>query len=419
MINRSIQPEITKINNVDFVSPKEYLVSENCSMFHMKDVTDETVRLDLYFDAGKIRGKSGIASFVNGVLLSGTAKKTTNEINEIINGLGGFYNSGVSSENAVISIYCLREHLIEIFDTILDAIQHLSFDEKEVREFLSDVKQQFKINSEKVNYLAQRAFQQELFNNDARYSSVITKEDIENVKIDDLKSFHKEHYLKGLSKIVLVGNIEEKEVNYIIDATKSMALNHLPEFSESLKNKPGKTLVKKKDAIQSAIRVGKILFNKKHEDYLDFLMLNTILGDYFGSRLMSNIREDKGYTYGIGSMMAELEENGYFLVATEVGHKVKEETLTEIQKEFKRLQTELVPKEELKLVQNYMLGQLLKSADGPYAMMDLFLSAEAQDLDLDLYNKAIQKIQEITPDRIQELAKKYLNWEDFTVVVAG
>ena len=419
MINRSIQPEITKIKTVDFVSPKKYFVNENCAMFHMKDVTDETVRLDLYFDAGKIRGKSGIASFVNGVLLSGTAKKTTNEINEIINGLGGFYNSGVSSENAVISIYCLREHLIEIFDTILDAIQHLSFDEKEVREFLSDVKQQFKINSEKVSYLAQRAFQQELFSNDSRYSSVITKEDIEGVEIDDLKSFHKEYYLKGLSKIVLVGNISEKEVEYIIDATKSMALNHRPEFSVNLENKPGKTLVKKKDAIQSAIRVGKILFNKKHKDYLDFLILNTILGDYFGSRLMSNIREEKGYTYGIGSMMAELEENGYFLIATEVGRKVKNETLTEIQKEFKRLQTELVPTSELKLVQNYMLGQLLKSADGPYAMMDLFLSVEAQDLDLDLYNEAIQKIQEITPERIQELAVKYLNWEDFSIVVAG
>jgi len=419
MINRTIQPKVTKIKTVDFVSPKKYFVSDNCSMFHMKDVTDDTVRLDLYFDAGKIRGKSGIASFVNGVLLSGTAQKTSAEINEIVNGLGGFYNSGVSSENSVISIYCLREHLVEIFDTILDAIQHLSFEEKEVREFLSDVKQQFKINSEKVSYLAQRAFQQELFNNDARYSSVITKEDIENVQIDDLKSFHQEHYLKGLSKIVLVGNVPEKEVKYIIDATQSMALNHSLEFAKNLQNKPGKKFVQKKDAIQSAIRVGKILFNKKHEDYLDFLILNTILGDYFGSRLMSNIREDKGYTYGIGSMMAELEENGYFLIATEVNHEVKEETLTEIQKEFKRLQTDFVPQNELKLVQNYMLGQLLKSADGPYAMMDLFLSVEAQNLDLELYNTAIQKIQEITPERIQELAVKYLNWEDFTVVVAG
>ena len=161
------------------------------------------------------------------------------------------------------------------------------------------------------------------------------------------------------------------------------------------------------------------MFNKAHADYPDFLVLNTILGDYFGSRLMSNIREDKGYTYGIGSMVAELHETGYFVIGTEVGTDVRENTLHEIQEELKQLQNSLVELEELELVKNYMLGQLLKSADGPYNMTDLYLGLEPYGLSMEFYNRCIESIQQITPERIQELANIYLNWEDMTVVSAG
>jgi predicted Zn-dependent peptidase len=134
---------------------------------------------------------------------------------------------------------------------------------------------------------------------------------------------------------------------------------------------------------------------------------------------MSNIREDKGYTYGIGTMVAELHNVGYFIIATEVGKDVKDATLTEIQNEITRLQTELVGEDELNLVKNYLMGQLLKSADGPYSMTDLYMSVEPYGLDLDFYNTSIDSLNNITPERIQELAVKYLNWNDMTVVSAG
>ena len=419
MINRTQQPSIQKIESVDFIAPIKHPITENVSLFHMKNVQNETARLDLYFDAGKVRASKGIAGFVNGLLLSGTHEKSSVEINGTINGLGGFFESGVSVENSVLSVHCLRENLVPIFDTIIDAIQHVAFTPKEVEEFLSDSKQRLKTNLEKVSYLAQKNFQQVLFNSDEKYASTLNIEDYDTVTIEDLKAFHRENYLHGLTKVVLVGNIEEPTVEHIISQTKQFAQPTKNNFAEQLSNRSGELLIKKEDVVQSAIRVGRILFNKQHEDYLDFLVLNTILGDYFGSRLMSNIREDKGYTYGIGTMMAEFQNTGYFMVATEVGHKVKEGTLKEIRFEFERLQNELVPQEELELVKNYMLGQLLKSADGPYAMMDLFLSVELYNKDLDFYNLAIEKIQAISPQRIQELAQRYLNWENMSVVIAG
>jgi len=419
MIDRITRPAVEKINSVEFLAPIEYSLTEKVSLFHMKQVPNDTCRLDLYFDAGKVTGEKGIASFVNGVLLSGTEEKTSQEINEVINGLGGYYDSGVSIENAVISIYCLKENLSKIFETLMDAILNVSFIEKEVEEYISDSKQRFKLGLEKVSFLAQRAFQEVLFSNDSRYSKNTELNDYDSLSISDLKRFHQENYVKGLTKVVIVGDVEKNEIDEIIQLCLPICSPKTTEFTGDLKNIAGKKRIAKEGAIQSAIRIGKIMFNKKHEDYLDFIIVNTILGDYFGSRLMSNIREDKGYTYGIGSWMSELSNTGYFIIATEVGHEVKDETIKEIKFEIDRLQRELVPLAELELVQNYMLGQLLKSADGPYAMMDLFLSAETHNEDLDFYNLAIKSVQEITPKRIQNLAIKYLNWESMSIIIAG
>ena len=419
MINRTIPPALKAIDHIEFIAPKKHQISNYTPLYHMKDVADETCRFDLYFDAGKVKELKGIPNFVNGLLLSGTTNKSSLQIQEEINGKGGFYESGVSMENSVISIYCLIENFNYIFNTIIDAIKNVAFIEKEVNEFLSDAKQKLKINMEKMSYLAQVNFQENLFQSSEHYSNTLKLEDFDSITIEQLKNFHTEHYLKGLSKVVVVGNIDDQLISNVIEQCKVIALQSQPVFEKSIENKKGELYNEKSDAIQTAIRLGRILFNKNHPDYLDFLILNTIIGDYFGSRLMTNIREDKGYTYGIGSMLAELNEFGYFLIATEVRKDVQSLTLNEIKYEFERLQNELVSEAELELVKNYMLGQLLKSADGAYAMTDLFLSAEAQGKDLEFYNDALTAIRSITSERINELAKQYLNWEDFTVISVG
>jgi len=419
MINRTIPPALKAIDHIEFIAPQKYEISDYANLYHTKDVADETCRFDLYFDAGKCRGMKGIPNFVNGLLLSGTTEKSSIQIQEEINGKGGFFESGVSIENSVISVYCLRENFQAIFDTIIDAILNVAFIEKEVTEFLNDSKQKLKINLGKMSYLAQVEFQRTLFASDEYYSNTLILNDFDMITRDQLVQFHSSYYLKGLSKVVVVGNIEEDLIFKIIEDCKDIALQSQPTFKSTIENKKGEVYLEKDEAIQSAIRLGRILFNKNHPDYLDFLVLNTIIGDYFGSRLMTNIREDKGYTYGIGSMLAEVNNFGYFLIATEVRKDVRMNTLDEVQFEFNRLQNELVSESELELVKNYMLGQLLKSADGAYAMTDLFLSAEAQGKDLNFYNDALHSVRTITPIRIMELANKYLNWEDYTIISVG
>ncbi len=418
MLNRTIAPKLTDIHKIDFVKPQIFDVSKNVKLFFMQEVSDETARLDLYFNAGTTQGEPAIASFVNGLLLSGTSSKTSVQIHQEIDALGGFYESGISAENAVVTMYSLRDKLLPISQILKDAIENLVFHEHEVAELLSDRRQKFKVNMEKVSFLAQRQFQKNLFNNPV-YGRVSEERDFDTITTDKLKHFFQRHYLQGLTKIVLVGNLSQDEVDELIDCFGNWVIDHIPTYNNDIHNLPGVTHVSKEKALQTAIRVGKTLFNKTHKDYTDFLVLNTILGDYFGSRLMSNIREEKGFTYGIGSMVAELHDFGYFLIATEVGEKFKDATFVEIRREIEKIQNEIVTIEELVLVKNYMLGQLLKSADGPYALIDLYMGVEPYGMGLDFYNQMIESINRITPQRIQQLAQDYLNWDEMTIVSAG
>ncbi len=134
---------------------------------------------------------------------------------------------------------------------------------------------------------------------------------------------------------------------------------------------------------------------------------------------MKNIREDKGYTYGIGSFISELNNSGYLIIATEVGKEFMQQTIDEIRKEVEILQKDLIGEDELNLVRSYLLGQTLKSADGPYATMDLFLAVEQHGMNLEFYNKYIHKIRTIQAEELRDMANKYLKWETLNIITAG
>lgn len=418
MLDRTRVPRLKEIDEISFLTPNIFDISEHTKLYFMREVQNETARLDLHFDAGTMHGKEGIASLVNGLLLSGTKQLSSTQIHSKIDSLGGFYESGIVNEGSVISIYCLRENLMAILDIVQDALYNVAFLPNEIEEQISDRKQKLQVSLEKVGVLAQRAFQQRMFSGTS-YGRVVQLHTYDQIERSELIRFHQDHYLAGLTRVVVVGNIHQDDIDRIIDITGKWAINSTPTYQSSFQNLRGAIYEVKEGALQTAIRVGRTLFNKKHPDMHDFLVLNTVLGDYFGSRLMSNIREDKGFTYGIGSGIAEMNESGYFYIVTEVGKEVRDAAMTEIRKELERLQEELIPLEELNLVKKYMVGQLLKSADGPYAAMDLYLGVEPFGLSFEYYNDHISAIQKVTPERLQELAQTYLNWEDMTVVSAG
>jgi zinc protease len=419
MIQRNIAPKIISLDKINFIEPKTFQLSDYSNCFWMKEVLDETVRIELQFDAGTTKGEKTLSQFVSSLLLSGTNLKKSNQIQEELDSLGAYTNIEIGLEVSIVSLFCLRKNAKEALNILVDAIQQVSFHESEVQDMLREKKQKFLINNEKVSVSARKEFQKHLFANSEVYSRQTEEKDFEFVSIEKLKAFHQKHYLNGLNKAVIVANFSDSEMIFFINSFKSMAKKEASSYETVIQNKAGRFHINKPNAVQTAIRMGIPLFNKTHPDFIDFQILETIFGDYFGSRLMSNIREDKGYTYGIGCGLPELRNTGYFVIVTEVGKDVSEATLKEIKFEMERLKNEPIPNEELELVKNYLLGQLLKSADGANAMMDLFLSTEMHGKKIFYYNEVIQHIKNINSKRINELATTYFDWDSFTICTVG
>ena len=165
--------------------------------------------------------------------------------------------------------------------------------------------------------------------------------------------------------------------------------------------------------------MGKILFNKTHPDFMGLTVLNTVFGGYFGSRLMMNIREDKGFTYGIGSGLVSLHNSGFFFITSEVGADVSKDAINEIYKELRKLTEEKIPEDELNLVRNYMLGSFMRSIDGPFALAEKYKSVLEYNLDFDYYLKFIETIKNITSNDLLNLAQKYFTEDSMIELLVG
>jgi predicted Zn-dependent peptidase len=418
MLNRQVAPKLTPIKSIEFAVPEVVEIKKGIPLYWTKNIANETAKIELHFHAGTTVKTPIVASLTAGLLIAGTKKKTAVQIQHALDAVGAYYDVSVSQEQAIVTIYALNSYLLQAFDIFQEAFMHAAFPEKELKELSNERQEKLKVQLQKVNVLAQRKIQQVLFE-ETPYAQVISQGDYLTIRRSDLIQFHQENYLNGLAKVFLVGNLSNDDMQAMKNTCAAFAGTQAKPVKGQFSMKSHMVHEDKKDALQTAIRIGKIMFNKTHPDFIPFSVLNTILGDYFGSRLMSNIREDKGYTYGIGSYMMENTHFGYFMIATEVAKQVREATIQEVKNEIERLQTELVPNEELELVKSYLLGQLLKAADGPYAMLDLFSGVELHGMDISFYNKYIQKVQEITAEDIREMACKHLDWKSLSIISVG
>jgi len=144
-----------------------------------------------------------------------------------------------------------------------------------------------------------------------------------------------------------------------------------------------------------------------------------ILGGYFGSRLMRTIREEKGYTYGIGAVAGAFHNIGYITIMTDVANAYRDETLSEIRKEIEKLRTEGVSEEEMTLVRNHMMGELARIFDGPFSVADAIRGIIDYETGADYYTRLAETVKTITPARIMDIFNRYFNPGEAWEIIAG
>ncbi|MDX2173340.1 MAG: pitrilysin family protein [Bacteroidota bacterium] len=425
MLNRTVAPAFKTISKIDVAKANHYQLKNGIDIYSINAGSQELTKLEFVFKAGMYYQTGAlIASTTNSLLECGTKSFTANQISDGVDFFGSFLEFSVGQDYATITLFSLNKYLSQSLKFVEEVLKYPTFPQDEFQIHIANKKQKHQINSQKVSVLARRKFSELIFGEKHPYGIDVSDNDFDRINLNEIISFFNTHYNFANCTIIASGhlpnNLNDTLGQFFGDAnwgnTQQKIVNQLIPFNTT---KETKHFIFREDAIQSAIRIGRPLFNKTHADYFKFQMLNTILGGYFGSRLMANIREEKGYTYGIGSGLSSMVNGGNFFISTEVGADVCQPALDEIYKEIKQLREDLVSEQELETVRNYILGQFLRSVDGPFALGDKFKSIWEFGLDYDYFTNYFNAVKTVTPQEIRDLANKYLQEKDLIECVVG
>jgi predicted Zn-dependent peptidase len=418
-----MQPPVFPVEKVVIPEAKSFSLNNTTPVYMIEAGTEDIMRLEFVFRAGQVKEYLPLlASTCNMMLSEGSQNYSSEELNRSLDYYGVFLNQISEKDCSGIVLFFLNKHIEKVLELSREILFRPVFPKAELDSLMKKRLRWYLVNREKVQNLAMDQFFESLFGKNHPYGYQIRERNFENITPSLLSDFHTKYYTPKNMAVIISGKIHSKTVellnSYIgnissIENDKETSVNLIK--GEKLKkvhiNKPG--------TVQNAIRIGSTTINKRHPDYSGLKILDSILGGYFGSRLMKNIREEKGYTYGISSSLSSLDLAGYKVISTEVGQKNCQKAIDEIYKEIKLLQNVAVNKEEMAVVRNYMSGEMVRMFDGPFALAESFRSAWEFGLDNSYYYRLAEKIKSIDPDEIIELARTYYNIDDLYEITVG
>ncbi len=422
MINRKDAPPI--VDAVDFklsLKPYEKFVLKNgVEVYAVNAGAEEVLSLEWVYNAGNCyEEKNLVAASTNFLLRNGTSNKTAFQLNEHFEYYGSYLNRACHHETATISLHTLTKHVKELLPVVREMITDSILPEEELSTYKQNQKQRLKVSLKKSDFIAGREIDVCLYGKDHPYGKYSSLEEYDALQRDELMSFYNRFYKNGKCIIFAAGKLPVNLEQLLNDQFGDLPVGNISLVPNKITPAIEKKFRITNDTagVQGSIRIAREFPNRHHPDFLKAQVLNTLFGGFFGSRLMSNIREDKGYTYGIHSYVQNHIQSTAWMISTEAGKDVCEATIAEVYKEMNLLKTVLVEDDDLKLVQNYMMGSILGDLDGPFQIIARWKNYILNGLDERFFYNAINTIKDITAPDIQQLAQKYLNPEEFYEMV--
>ncbi|UYQ92783.1 insulinase family protein [Chitinophaga horti] len=402
---------------------EKHVLDNGIPVYVVPSDEQETLQLELVFPAGSwYETESLVASATNFLMKNGTSKHSALEINEQIEYYGAYLNRASHHENATYTLHSLTKHVEKLLPTLAEVVLDPAFSEEELATYKQNMKQRLVVSLQKCDFVANRYIDKYLFGEFHPYGRVSSMMAYDALQTEDLRAFYKKQYTFNNCRIFMAGNLPANIIpllNQYFGSSEWNGRSELlrPELPILPAEEKKHRIFNDENGVQGAVRIARPFPNRYHPDFPKMLVLNTIFGGYFGSRLMSNIREDKGYTYGIYSHIYNFRQSSALNIQTEAGRDVCEATVAEIYKELDILQREPVPEDELLLVRNYMIGSILGDLDGAFQVIQRWKNLILNDLDENYFYNNINTIKTISAAELQMLAQRYFNKEDFYELV--
>lgn len=425
MLNRTQPPPIFSPIEFEFhLQPLKKVMLDNAiPLYALADNLEPVLQLELVFPGGLWHEtQKGIAQSTAALLKSGTSKMTSYQINEHFEQYGASVKAAAGTDWASISVSCLTKHLEKVLPLLHELLIDTVFPQAEIDLYIQNAKQRLSVQLKKGDFVANRKIDEFLFGFQHPYGRYMLEEDYNAITKEALIAHLNTTYTSQNCKLFLAGTFGEQEINLINTYLGKNIWNSIIPIQArtfNLDSEPQRKhrIINDQQSVQGAIRLASPFVDKRHPDFVPMIVLNTLFGSYFGSRLMSNIREDKGYTYGIHSLMYNHKQCSAYMITTEAGRDVCEATIEEIYKEMEILRTQPIEAEELNLVKNYLLGNILGDLDGSFQNIQRWKSLILNDFDQDRFYSNIATYKSVNTETLMRLAQTYYLPERFYELV--
>ena len=424
-LDRTMPPLLRPLEAFEILRPERLEMKNGMQLNVIRAGSQEVVRLDLLIGGGQWHQTQALqALFTNRMLREGTPTMTSAQIAEKLDYYGAWLDLSSSVNCGFVTLYSLNKYFPRTLAIIADMLMNPSFPEKELEVVLETNRQQFLVNSSRVEVIARKHFNRSLFGEEHPFGRFAVESDYGRITPEILREFYRKHYHSGNCTVYVSGKVTPEIIRCIEEHLGNASWGEIKEVQPLELIEPRQTtekhvFVEKADALQSSLKMGCFMMDRVHPDFLKARVMVTLFGGYFGSRLMSNIREDKGYTYGIGAGIVNCPGSGVLAITTEADNQYIDSIITEVYREMDKMCNDLAPQEELEMVRNYMLGDFCRSYEGPFSLSEAWIYTKTADLDDDFFVRQVDSIRSITAEEIRTLAQRYLCKENLIEVVAG
>lgn len=419
MPDRTVAPPFVKSASFDLIQPEKLSLPNGVQVFFVPGGSQDVVKIEFVFEAGRwFEDKTAASYFTAQLLPKGAGRKTSFEIASIFDRYGSHLEISPGLDFVTVSLYALNKNLSPVLSLLMEILTVPSFPRKEFQQTKSVFIQNLKVNNEKTSYVASQLFRKNVFGGTHPYGVEVNEANVSSLSIGDFqKHFESCHHAP---RIFVSGKIDAPQKDLMLRKFAEYA----PGKNAADKNHqrsagPTNQYLEKPESVQSSVRMGKRSVLRSHPDYVPLLFVSHILGGYFGSRLMKNIREEKGLTYGISASIHGLKHESYLVIGADVNKENKDLTFAEIRKELSLLRTQKISADELETTRNHFIGSLQAEITTPFAHAEKIKTIQLYNLSPGHYQEMIRRIDSFTDSDVALISEQYFQEDSFLQVAVG
>ncbi|MEJ7645143.1 MAG: pitrilysin family protein [Chryseolinea sp.] len=420
MLDRKLAPPFIRSTSFDLIRPVKTVLTSGAELYFVLGGTQNVCKVEIIIPAGRWHEKVwGAAYFTSQMLTKGTRQRSSYEIAQTLDHFGAHLEVNAGMDFISVSLYSLNKKLESSLTLLLELLIESAFPEKELTQLKSIYLQNLKVNKEKTSFQASVLFRKSLYGIEHPYGKELEEDEINSIDRNMLLE-HFDNFFQSAT-IIVSGNVSESHQLFIAETLgffKSQVLKR-DSMSQAKSGQVEKQIISKAGSVQSSIRMGKISVGRTDPHYAAVIFLNHILGGYFGSRLMKNIREDKGLSYGISSSLTTMLHGNHLAIGADVNLENVDLTFGEIRHELRRLRTDLIDAVELETARNHFIGNLQLEITTSFAHADKVKNLILFNLPDTFYQDLISRIDRISAQDLLQICNMYFHEDTFVEIAFG